>query len=88
MKPRSEWLCYVALLFTSGYFAFVWIVLLANDVNRVTGRRIFPVMLLSLALAGIVAVYLSLVFFSSTIAAELNVARGNLFILVGVQFRF
>ena len=77
-KGRSEWLCYVALILTNGFFAFIWVLLLANDVNRAAKRPIFPTTALAVGLAATLAIYLSLVFFPRTVAAELDIPQRSL----------
>jgi len=34
---------YLAVLASSGLFAFVWLVILMRDINQIEGRRVFPV---------------------------------------------
>ena len=43
MRPRRTWLMYLAVLASSGLFAFVWLVILMRDINQIEGRRVFPV---------------------------------------------
>ncbi len=49
---RPAWLLYAILLFSSGFFAFAWIVLLMIDINRIERRPVFPI--------GVLVAFLSL----------------------------
>jgi hypothetical protein len=82
MKSRSEWLCYVLLLFTNGLFAFIWIFLLMRDVNRLAGRRVFPAGGLLIVLAAGFLIYLAVLIFPRTLATELALPQGYSFAAV------
>jgi len=53
---------YLAVLASSGLFAFVWLVILMRDINQIEGRRVFPVEQLAVVMVFGLAVLVFLTF--------------------------
>jgi cytochrome bd-type quinol oxidase subunit 2 len=63
-RTRSPWLLYAAVLASGGIFAWAWIFLLMQDVNRLKRRSVFNTALYFSVFCSVLALYFALIFWS------------------------
>jgi hypothetical protein len=86
-RTRSPWLLYAAVFASGGIFAWVWVFLLMQDVNRLKRRNVFNTALYFYVFCFGVALYFALIFWPplpGTVPPGLSPLRLGLILSVGL----